>query len=348
MSESGDYEPAAHWKGYDFNSARAAYKDVIDRSYDDAVAKKVSVVDCVPETLETDSEAPLVIACDITGSMDKWPQTIFSKLPYLEHEGKEYLGEGMQIAFCAIGDVFSDKYPVQVRPFVSGIGLKESLEKLIIEGGGGGSSQESYDMMALYLSEHCKMPQAIRKPIMIFIGDEGVYSYVDNSHAKTWARTDLKDKVTPESVFEKLKEKFSVYIVRKPYQCNSNNPGTAEKRIQEQWCALLGADHVVSLPSADRVVDVIFGILAKETDRVNYFEKELKDRQLPDKDGDEKVSVVLKSLHSIHKIGKDASLKKIDGPKGGRAKSISKKVGGAKSISLLDDDDADADKDPLS
>lgn len=337
MSESGDYEPAAHWRGYDFASARAAYDSVIDRSYDDAVASNVSVDDCVPEDIETDAEAPLVIACDETGSMGSWPATIFSKLPYLEHEGKEYLGEGMRISFAGIGDVFSDKYPLQVKSFVDGAKMKETLEKLIIEGGGGGSSEESYDMAALYYARHCKMPGAIRKPIFIFIGDEGVYNFVDGSHAKTWARTDVENRLDPAKVFEELKQKFSVYIVRKPYCCDSNNPNEDEKRIQRQWVKLLGEDHVVSLPDPNRVVDVIFGILAKETDRVDYFEDELKERQGKDKDGDKKISIVLKSLHSIHKVSKDPSLKKLLPP--ARAKSITRKAGGAKSISLMDDDD---------
>lgn len=95
MSEAGDYTPAPCWSGHNFKSARRAYDDVVDRSYNDAVSKGVDRGDLVPDSLTTDCEAPLVIVCDVTGSMGEWPATIFSKLPYLEFEAKEYLGEGL-------------------------------------------------------------------------------------------------------------------------------------------------------------------------------------------------------------------------------------------------------------
>ena len=151
--------------------------------------------------------------------------------------------------------------------------------------------------------------------------------------------TEVEKGLLPEMVFKELCEKFSVYIIRKPYGCSANSSSPANDRIQRQWEKFLGEDRVVSLPEPGRVVDVIFGILAKETGRIDYFEDELKDRQGKDKDGDHKISVVMKSLHSVHKLPK-ASKKKLEGPKGGgKSKSVSlkKSKAGSKSISLLDD-----------
>ena len=344
MSESGDYTPAPHWRGasHDFVSARRSYASVADRSYSEAVSKGVDVADLVPEEIRTDCESPLVIAIDVTGSMGDWPITIFSKLPYLEHEGQEYLGDDMEISFCAIGDSKSDTYPLQVREFVKGAKLKTELEALVHEGNGGANQQESYDLAALYYSRNCEMDEAIRKPIFIFIGDEGVYDPDFSPNAATIAQTKVDGRSNPKSTFGALCQKFSVYCIRKQYG------SIAEAKIHKQWQELLGADHVINLQAAERVVDVIFGILARETGRIEYFEDELEDRQGKDKDGDEKIAIVLKSLHSIHKTGKAASVKKIAGPKGGgKSKSIAvkkktskkatKKKKPAKSISLLDD-----------
>ena len=349
MSESGDYVPAPNWVGVNdnFKSARVAYDDVRKRSYDDAAKVSISDInpnDHVPASIKTNAEAPLVIITDVTGSMGEWPGVIFSKLPYLEFESQEYLGDDMEISFAAVGDApHPDKYPLQVLPFAKGKDLKSSLEKLIHEGGGGGTGEESYELAALYYARNCEMPEAIRKPVCIFIGDEGIYSTISTSDAKTWARVD-DAKLSPEAAFKQLKEKFSVYIIRKPYNCSGNNQSESDQRIQKQWIDFLGDDHVVSLPNADRVVDVIFGILAKETGRIEYFEKELKDRQGKDKDGKDKIAIVMKSLVTMHKIDKDVSLKKLEGPKGAKSKSVtpskkagSKKGGSTKSISLLDD-----------
>src|SRR5688572_23606549 len=136
MSEAGDYDPGP-WKGYDFKDARKTYDVHVGRSYDDAKKKKVNVDELVPASIDTDSDYPLVIVCDVTGSMGEWPAVMFSKLPYLDLEGKEYLGPNMKISFAAVGDVYTDKYPLQVRPFAEGTELEKELKSLVIEGNGG-------------------------------------------------------------------------------------------------------------------------------------------------------------------------------------------------------------------
>lgn len=345
MSEAGDYVPAPHWQGTidNFKSARAAYDDHRKRSYDDAVQANVSVDDCVPDSVETDSEAPLVISCDVTGSMGTWPGVMFSKLPYLEYEAQEYLGDGVAISFSAFGDApRGDIYALQVRPFAKGKEMKEQLEKLIPKQNGFGNQVESADLAAYYYAYNCRMPEAIRKPIFIFITDEGIYETAFHDDVKKWAKFDNK-KVSVKEAFEKLKEKFSVYCVLKPYnESAGDGDNDTNSRIRRQWHEMLGDDHVADLPAADRVVDVIFGILAKETGRIEYFEKELQDRQGKDADGKQKIAVVLKSLMTMHKLPKE-SLKKLEGPKGAKSKSVtpskaaSKKAGSSKSISLLDE-----------
>ena len=323
MSESGDYDPGP-WKGYDFTSARRAYDSHIDRSDSDAVSASVSRADCVPDKVTSESESPLIICCDVTGSMGAWPATIFSKLPYLDLEGKEYLGDNMEVCFVAVGDAFSDKYPLQVQPFATGKDMEGTLKKLIIEGGGGGSTQESYDLAALYMLKNCECPKAIRKPILIFIGDEGLYNFVDQSKGEEWARCDLSKRMPLDSLFKQLNEKFSVYCVLKPYghthATTLNECDDTTARIYHEWLKLLGAERIAILPEAGRVVDVIFGLLANETGRIDYFRDELNDRQGKDTDGEHKIDVVLKSLMTVH-IGKNPSLKKLAAP----AKSVTRR-----------------------
>lgn len=335
MSEAGDYKPAPHWTGYDFKTAKAAHGTTVGRSYSDAVSKDVKPHDCVPPSITTDAESPVVIVLDDTGSMGDWPATIKGKFPYVEHEGKEYLGDEMRVSFAFVGDAFSDKFALQVKPFLDGPDWPSALEgdeALILEGGGGGSSEESYDLAALYYARNCHMPNATRKPILIFIGDEGVYNFIDKTAAKEWAHVDVETPITPKKVFDELMGKFSVYIIRKPYGTTfENSRSNSDIRIQEQWEDLIGAGHVVSLPNAERVVDVIFGIFAKETDRIDYFRDELSDRQMKDVDGPEKIEIVMESLKPAH--AGVSPKKKTDG------KSISKTSGGPRSISLLDEED---------
>ena len=289
MSETADYSPG-DWKGHDFSDARKAYDVHVGRSYSDAKCSNKSAKSLVPDSISTNSDAPLMILCDVTGSMGDWPATIFSKLPYLDIEGKEYLGPNMEISFAAVGDAHSDNYPIQIRPFNKGLALEGELKELVIEGAGGGQCSESYELTALYYARNAHMPNAIR-PIMIIIGDESFYDTISRDHAKL-ANVKLDEgRMNTEDLFKELKEKYSVYLIRKPYK------GYYESTIHKNWENLIGKEHIAMLPSADRVVDVIFGILAQEKNRVDYFRKEIEDRQREDQ-----VDTVYKALKTIHSI----------------------------------------------
>lgn len=315
MSESGDYSPGV-WAGHDFSSARRSYDAYVGRSYSDAVSAGKATKDLIAENVKTDSSCPLVIVVDETGSMGDWPATIFSKLPYLENELKEYMGDDAEICFMAIGDAYCDEqYPLQVRPFAKGLELKNRLTELVIEGGGGGQTTETYELAALFAAEKMEIPKAV-KPVMIFIGDEQCYDSISPDHAEKLLGIKLEKSLSTAQVFKKLKEKFSVYLIRKPYGSYSTNTlSEDDRRITAHWAALLGDDHIANLPEASRVVDVIFGILAKESNRIAYFEQEIEDRQTADQ-----VNTVYKSLATIHKISDPARI-----APGGTGKSVIRK-----------------------
>lgn len=288
MSESSNYSPG-DWKGYDFDAARKTYDKHVGRSYSVAKADNKRVSDLIPGKITTDSPAPLVILCDVTGSMGDWPATIFSKLPYLDNECKEYLGPDMEVSFAATGDI-DDSYPLQVRGFHKGRELEKQLKELIIESGGTGpeGAHEAYELAALYYARNVEMPKA-QHPILIFIGDEHFHDSVKKTFAKV-AHVSIEEEISTKKIFEELREKFAVYIIRKPYSGE-------DTQINKEWADVLGDDHIAMLPSPDRVVDVIFGILAKETNKIDYFKKEIEDRQRPDQ-----VNTVYKSLKTIHAL----------------------------------------------
>jgi len=303
MSESADYSPG-DWAGYDFSAARKAYDVHVDRSYNDAKEENVRAADLVPASIRTDAEETLSIGLDLTGSMGEWISVIVSKMPYMEHECKEYLGEKMEISFAGIGDAHSDEYPIQIRPFTKGTNLKKELDELVIERGGGSQSRESYELTCLYYARNVEMPKA-KSPILILIGDEAFHPTVLKKHAKL-AHIALESDMDAEEVFDELTQKYSVYLIRKPYTSRCGDLRDAD--IQKKWEDILGGERIAILPAPDRVVDVIFGILAKEKNRIDYFRKEIEERQRKDQ-----VETVYKSLKTIHAI--PSSLPKNDSGK---------------------------------
>jgi len=230
--------------------------------------------------------------------MGTWPGVIIEKLGYFELEAKEYLGEDLEMCFSVIGDAYADSFPaLQVRPFTKGTELVEELLKLKIVGQGGGQTTESYELAVLYFVRNVLIPNA-KRPILIIIGDEQPYDFVDKDQAKSLAHVNLEGRMSTKEVFEELKRKFSVNMIRKPYNSSSGNSmSDLDRKIYGKWAELVGAENIYDLPDPARVVDLIFGILAKETGRMEYFHDEIEGRQRPDQ-----VAVVYKSLDSVHRL----------------------------------------------
>jgi len=324
VSESSDYSPGA-WSGHDFGAARKRYDKHVGRSYGDAKAKSVSATSLVPASVTTESPTPMIIWVDVTGSMGNWPATIFSKLPYLDHEVKtEYLGVDTEVCFGAVGDIYSDKYPVQVRPFSKGLDMKKELEGLVVEGNGGGQMKESYEMAALYTQHNISCAKAVDKPVVIMIGDEMPYDRVTVAEAKAHAKVKLAKTVTTKEIFEGLKENFSPYFICKPYRQGIGQE-QINQEIREHWLSLFGADRVAYLDDAGRVVDVIFGILAKEAGREDYFRKEIEGRQTK-----AQVKAVYTALDTIHRVQAELEADWADN-KARRKKAAKKKAARGKS-----------------
>ena len=98
---------------------------------------------------------PIIVAFDVTGSMGDIPtrfaqETLGDLMDLLVDRG--YVTDP-QILFAAIGDAVSDRAPLQVGQFESGIEMDMWLTKLWLEGGGG-DEPESYLLAHWFAANH--------------------------------------------------------------------------------------------------------------------------------------------------------------------------------------------------
>jgi hypothetical protein len=296
MSESGDYDPGP-WKGQNFSEERAKYDAHAGRSYNAAVQARRTIADLLPPSITTNSQNPLTILCDNTKSMGDRPGKIFGNCGYLDIEGKSYLGPDMETCFGVFGDVFSDTYPVQARPFTHGLDMQRRLLELVIESKGGPGICESSETAALYAARNIHTPRAVRRNIVIMITDEMPYDFVDPDTAKKFANVILSARISTKDIFTELMEKSSLYMIRSPWFKKTGTP--TDNLIKDRWCSLLGESRVAELPSVDGIQDVIFGILAVETNKMDYFAEEIKNRQEPSQ-----IANAYKSLSTIFAAAK--------------------------------------------
>lgn len=291
MSESADYTATSWVPSHDYSSARAAYTNsVVDRSYSNATASRVAPKELVKTGIRLDVPA-LIVVTDVTGSMGQWPAVMFGKLPYLRHELKEYLGDEAKFLLAAVGDATCDSYPLQIQePASTFEEAKTALEALVVEGGGGGQTYESYELAAGYFLQAVEVARSV-KPVLVFIGDEMPYERLDAAQLSALGIRDASNMNT-EQLFKELAEVYDVYFIHKPY---GSSPAGTTKEVAAVWEKLLPENHMVPLQTPERVVDVLFGILANATGKIDDFKKELTDRQTP-----AQVTTVLTALHGLY------------------------------------------------
>ncbi len=162
--------------------------------------------------VDNPESTPIIIALDVTGSMAP-------VLDKVAREGLKTVCEEVynrkpvtdpHICVLGIGDVESDRAPLQATQFEADIRIFEQLEKLYLECGGGGNSYESY-ILAWYFAKFKTKTDSFskrgKKGFLFTIGDEKVTPvlrksdierFVGDSQAKDFTSAELYDLVYPE------------------------------------------------------------------------------------------------------------------------------------------------------
>ncbi|MFK5019522.1 hypothetical protein ACI4CV_27385, partial [Klebsiella pneumoniae] len=84
---------------------------------------------------------------------------------------------------------------------------------------------ETYELAALYYARNVTLDKAIN-PILILIGDEGYHDTIAPDYAKNDAKVVLPSRINTSQVFEELKQKYAVYLIRKPYGSSTGDLDT--------------------------------------------------------------------------------------------------------------------------
>lgn len=280
---------------------------------------------------------PLVYSFDVTGSMGTLPLLICDKWPMVAGQIKihNYLPD-VAVSLSAIGDVTSDRGPLQVCNFVGIKDLDPQLKKIWLEGEGGGQHFESYEFMAYVYARLYDMQNAVL-PIFLFTGDEGFREQLSGSELKKHFGGQHEN-TDASAVFTELKAKFmgNVFLLHRYYSGYG-----LDAEIVAQWAKVLGKDHIIQLPDDTAIADVTLGILAlvSGTRTLKGYVEDMKSRPLEmagkkyKPQTQERIDQVTKSLEPLEAMlkGRNPQRKKDKPSNSGQSKkSAPKKSGGLK------------------
>lgn len=202
------------------------------------------------DSAEHPESTPIVVAMDVTSSRGDDAKAIYEQVPSLLGSLRvSGVVPGPQICWAAIGDANTDKAALQVGQFESDRRIDSVLSNIWMEAGGGGTGEESYELLAYYLAHKTELDSLIKratKGYLFFTGDEAPYPTVSRQFVKQLIGDTLESDIATEIVFRAVQEKFHTFLIF-PRSSMEDRLGAIDTEIRKRLEAAGGRFKDVSI-----------------------------------------------------------------------------------------------------
>lgn len=198
---------------------------------------------------------PIATIFDATGSMGSVPRVTQEKLGglfgLLLRQG--YVTDP-QIMIGAYGDAYVDRVPLQISQFESDNRIDENLDKLFLEGGGGGNGGETLSMALYYLAYHTATDawdKRQKKGYAFIVADEVSLGLTPEQVKEYIGDDQPMGGLDMESIVKAVSEKWDVYILL------IDNMSAKIQGSEAFYKKLLGDKHVLVVEDPESVTETI-------------------------------------------------------------------------------------------
>lgn len=246
---------ADDWKAYASTTASkprsAIFRSSSVRDIDELLPRNIKVRESVDSAANPNS-TPIILSCDVTGSMGELAEIIVKKGLGIVM-GEIYTHKPISdphIMIMATGDAYCDRAPLQMTQFEATVeAITPQVEKIWIEGGGGGNAGESY-LMAHYAAAFMTKCDAItkrnRKGYLFTIGDEPPLPLLTRQQIKNFIGRDEQKDYTREELRDIAMRDWEVFhLIVKPV-----------RTAVEDWRALLG-QRAIMVENHKKLAEVV-------------------------------------------------------------------------------------------
>ena len=193
----------------------------------------------------------IILALDETGSMGDIPHfMVGSGLPkvFEEIEARNPVSDP-HIMVMGIGDVESDKAPIQMSQFEAGKDILPQLANIFLEGNGGGNHYESYALAWYMAANHTSIDcfeKRGEKGYLFTIGDEFPTPLLRADDIRKFVGTGPQEDLTSEQILNMANRMYHVFhIIVGQGQAYRRRPDETRKR----WSNLMGQN---AIPLSDK------------------------------------------------------------------------------------------------
>lgn len=224
--------------------------------------KGISIRESCDSDAHPNSNA-IILALDVTGSMGN----------IAEHIAKEGLGtlvngildrkpvSDPHIMIMAIGDIRSDRAPLQVSQFETDIKIADQLQDLYLEGNGGGNNTESYELAWAFAAQKTKIDCFDKRGVKGYLftfGDEDKPVSVGADLMESKVGLTAQGNASAEDFLAAAQEKYHVFhLIVEEGSYIRRHGLTGPKRA---WEELLGK-RVILLKNHNHISEVILAVI---------------------------------------------------------------------------------------
>lgn len=238
-------------------TAKATGKYDVDARLNPAGKKRVS-----RDVPERPRKTPIVIAFDVTGSMQVTPEEFQGALPQTMGllQLKNYCTDP-DILPMAFGNCYVDKAPIQFGSFNGGNELDEEISAMILEGNGGdGDWRESPEMVLAFLAYrtmHDHMDKRGLTGYAFLSSDEG---WRDLDHNQYNSFFEPEEPLTQDIPFAQVladaRKLYDVFFI-----LPAETSGAEDSRVLKAWHSVFDEKHFLNLPESKNIAQLIASVV---------------------------------------------------------------------------------------
>lgn len=229
--------------------------------------KNITVREC-RDSADHPNSMPLIVGCDVTGSMSPVLRSVIQGLGTLNAELQKRDMTDVAVCYMGIGDCAAhDRAPLQVTQFESDIRQAEALSKIWLEQRGGGNDSESY-ILPWYFAANYVKADAIdkgKRGTLITFGDECCPPELAKAQIKKVFGHEIQDeKLTADQLLTAVSRDWDVYhLIIEEGNFYSNRYGIdsgRRNRCEQSW-AFMG-QNVINVSDYRKLPEIIVSLMA--------------------------------------------------------------------------------------
>jgi hypothetical protein len=209
------------------------------------------------------NSTPIILALDETGSMG-------DIAVYLAKDGLGTLVQQIldrkpvsdpHIMVMGVGDVRSDRAPLQVSQFEADIRIADQLKELYLEGNGGGNGSESYTLPWYFAAQKTDIDcvKHGRKGLLFTFGDEPCPPPLTRAQIKQFIGDTPQQDFTAKELYEMVSEKYDVFHVVIEQGSGINRYG--KSTVYDSWNDVLPKGRVISATDYTKIPQIITSVM---------------------------------------------------------------------------------------